>query len=176
MSLLGSKLLTLHHALDASRIPHAFGGAIALAYCTRNPRATSDLDINVFTDSDRSPSLLAALPPQVSVDAENIQQLRNEAQTRLWWDETPVDVFLNTHAFHLRAEAEVRSVPFEGATIPVLGCQDLATFKALFDRPKDWVDIADMVDTHAIDPLAVAGTIHDLLGDDPRVERLSGMA
>jgi hypothetical protein len=32
MSLLGQRLLDIHDALSAAELPHAFGGAIALAY------------------------------------------------------------------------------------------------------------------------------------------------
>lgn len=46
---LDAKLLTAHNALAAAGIDHAFGGAIALAYCTGEPRATADLDINIFS-------------------------------------------------------------------------------------------------------------------------------
>jgi hypothetical protein len=31
----GDKLLALHHGLETAGIAHAFGGAIALAYCTQ---------------------------------------------------------------------------------------------------------------------------------------------
>jgi transposase len=37
-------------------------------------------------------------------------------------------------------------VPFGGdALIPVLSAEDLAIFKVIFDRPKDWLDLAEMV-------------------------------
>ncbi len=49
MSELGDQLLAIHDALDAARIPHAIGGAIALGYCTLEPRGTRDVDVNVFT-------------------------------------------------------------------------------------------------------------------------------
>ncbi len=34
MSVLAKRLLAIHDALSSARVPHAFGGAIALAYCT----------------------------------------------------------------------------------------------------------------------------------------------
>lgn len=54
MSLLAQRLLAVHDALDAAELPHAFGGAIALAYCTEEPRGTRDLDVNVFVDPTRA--------------------------------------------------------------------------------------------------------------------------
>ena len=42
MSSLADKVLALHQSLDEADFPHAFGGALALGWCTRQPRATSD--------------------------------------------------------------------------------------------------------------------------------------
>ena len=39
-----------------------------------------------------------------------------------------------------------RSVPFgDGASLAVLAAEDLAVFKVLFDRPKDWSDLREML-------------------------------
>ncbi|MDP9431528.1 MAG: hypothetical protein M3P91_02080 [Actinomycetota bacterium] len=54
----------------------------------------------------------------------------------------------------------------------MLGPVELVLFKALFDRPKDWVDIATVVDAGAVDRDHVRDGLIALLGtDDPRVER-----
>jgi len=71
MSILAQQLLTIHAALMAAGIPHAFGGAIALAYCTGEPRATIDLDINVFVPHIAPDGAIAALPDQVTFTATN---------------------------------------------------------------------------------------------------------
>ena len=42
------------------RFPHAFGGALALAYYAE-PRATIDIDLNVFVPADRFPDVAAPL-------------------------------------------------------------------------------------------------------------------
>jgi hypothetical protein len=39
-------VLDIHKALSQAEIPHAFGGAIAFAYCGI-PRATHDIDVNI---------------------------------------------------------------------------------------------------------------------------------
>ena len=62
MSLLGERLLAVHDSLTDAALPHAFGGAIALAYCTEEPRGTRDLDVNVFVDPLRAEEALSALP------------------------------------------------------------------------------------------------------------------
>lgn len=45
---LADRLLGLHRAYLAAGIPHAFGGAIALAFWTLDPRGTSDSQIAAF--------------------------------------------------------------------------------------------------------------------------------
>jgi len=48
---LAERLVALHRALERRQVPHAFGGAIALAYRTLDPRGTSDIDVNLFVPS-----------------------------------------------------------------------------------------------------------------------------
>ena len=62
---LPEKLVALHRAPEEAKMPHAFGGAIALAYSTLNPRGTSDIDVNVFTPATDPGPALAALPDGV---------------------------------------------------------------------------------------------------------------
>ena len=90
---------------------------------------------------------------------------------RLWWDDTPVDLFLDYAPLHAQAARERRLVPFAGRQISVLGPVELVLFKALFDRPKDWVDIAAVVDAGALeDPGPVRRGLIKLVGpDDARV-------
>ena len=172
MSRLGEKLLAIHGALAQAGIPHAFGGAIALAYCTQDPRGTSDLDINVFVPPAEGAAVAAALPEEVTWGRRDLAALKRAGQVRLWWDRTPVDLFLNTHTFHQKAAATSRTVPFEGREIPILSCESLAVFKAMFDRPKDWVDIDQMARVRAVDPPAIAATVYEILGCDAWDERL----
>lgn len=175
MSLLGGQLIAVHDALDAARVPHAFGGAIALAYCTEEPRGTRDIDVNIFLDAAAADAALDALPTQVRITSEDRRLIKRDGQARLMWDETPVDVFFTTHEFHSGAASEVRTVPFEGRRIPVLGCTELMVFKAMGSRTKDWADIEEML---------AAGTpgrealrhLEQLLGpDDPATRRLADL-
>lgn len=173
MSVLAERLLAIHDALDKSAIPHAFGGAIALAYCTGEPRATIDLDINVFLPHDRSEEALAGLPGAVKVTTANRRELSASGQTRTWWDTTPVDLFFDTHPFHTVAASRVRQVPFAGRTIPALDCTSLAVFRAIGGRTKDWADLEAMAEADQLDVVAVAAFLTGLLGDDPRLARLA---
>jgi hypothetical protein len=174
MSVLGERLLAVHDALAAASLPHAFGGAIALAYCTEEPRGTRDIDVNIFLDASEAPAALAALPDAVAVDDDDIEAATRDGQVRVWWDDTPVDVFLDVHAFHRNVASGVREVAFEGTTIPVLGCATLAVFKAMFNRTKDWADVEAMVEAGTLDATEALGWLVRLLGsDDPAVDRLA---
>jgi hypothetical protein len=84
MSLLARRLLEIHDALSRAKLPHAFGGAIALAYCTEEPRGTRDLDVNVFVDPSRSKEVFEALPDVVSVTRTDVQKMEQEGQARVW--------------------------------------------------------------------------------------------
>ena len=177
MSLLAQRLLDAHDALSHAKLPHAFGGAVALAYCTEEPRGTRDLDVNVFVSPSRANEVLAALPAGVTVADADVQAAQRDGQVRVWWEDTPIDLFLDIHRFHDEVAAGVRLVPFEGRTIPVLGCNALAVFKALFDRTKDWADIEEMAAAGALDLPRAEASVHRLVGaDSAAVRRLASLA
>jgi hypothetical protein len=170
---LSERIVAIHASLDAASLPHAFGGALALAFHVQEPRATRDIDVNVFVEPQRATEVFEALPAGVVFDDEHVDQVAHDGQTRLLWDDTPVDLFFSTHPFHDVAQLHVEQVPFAGTTIPVLGATELMVFKAYFDRGRDWVDLETMVEAHSPDVHAAIGWLVDLLGpDDHRVGRL----
>jgi len=169
MSELGDRLLAVHDGLDAASIPHAIGGAIALGYCTLEPRGTRDLDLNVFVRPARVKEVFAALPAAVAITGLDLEHAERDGQVRLWWDQTPIDLFFSVLPFHDQVAREVRQVTFEGRTIPVIGCNALALFKAMFDRTRDWADIEAMVEARTLEVDNVVAWIRDMAGDDSRV-------
>ena len=174
---LAEKIVTVHQALDAAQLPHAFGGALALAWCTQRARGTIDIDVNVFIPVARTGNLLAALPPDISATDAAVEQLETDGQTRLWWANTPVDVFLDTTPFHVGVGERIRWEPFAGHDVPFLACRDLAVFKAFFDRTKHWADLEEMQTAGTLDVEAVAGVLVHYLGpNDPRITRLLTLA
>lgn len=176
MSVLAHRLLDVHHALDAARIAHAFGGAIALAYCTEEPRGTRDLDVNVFVDVGNAERVLAALPDGTTVTPADVAAAERDGQVRVWWDDTPLDIFFDVHDFHREVAARIRTVPFEGERIPVLDCVALVVFKAAFNRTKDWADIEAMAEASTFDTDEALSWVHRLLGPDhPGVARLAAL-
>ena len=170
---LAERLVAIHRALEAHGIEHAFGGAIALAYWTLDPRGTSDIDVNVFTRSDRCETALSALPSGVEYDEAAIRAIRRDGQVRLWWEETPIDLFFDYVELHADAARNRRIVPFAGEWIPVLGPVELAVFKAMFDRTRDWADIEAMLAAETLDVDAVRAHVVALFGPaDDRLRRL----
>ncbi len=173
MSELITKLFAVHDALPAAGLAHAFGGAIALSYCTEEPRGTRDLDLNIFTNSSRARTALAALPDGISVSPADIDAVVRGAQTRLWWDDTPIDVFFNNHPFHDAVAGGVTWVPLERREIPVIDCSSLVVFKALFNRTRDWADIEAVSERSPAAIEKAATEIAEMLAaDDPVYRRL----
>lgn len=177
MTSLPAKILALHRALEAVAVPHAFGGALALAWCTERARGTIDIDLNVFVDAARATEILAALPPGVVWTAEDRSAIERDGQTRLWWQTTPIDLFMNTTEFHAQLAARARSELFAGAVVPFLSCSDLAVFKAFFNRTKDWADLEAMAAAGTLDLDRVLGVLLRYLGpSDERIDRLRRLA
>ena len=163
-------------ALDAAlvSVPHAFGGALALAYYAE-PRATIDIDLNVFVPEKRATKIAALLAP-IGVSG-TLEHVDRDGQVRLFWDDTPVDLFFSYDPFHHAAAKAVRIVPFADTTIPILSADHLVVCKAIFDRPKDWVDIDAMKEADAdLDAAEVLRWVGRIAGDtDPRYNRIAAV-
>lgn len=177
MSGLPEKIITIHASLDAAGLAHAFGGALALAWCTERARGTIDIDVNVFVDVSRAGEVLDALPTGITWSDDDLATIRRDGQIRLWWDATPVDVFMDTTEFHVQAAGRSRWEDFAGTRVPFLSCSDLAVFKAFFNRTKDWADLEEMAATGTLDLDRVIGVLTRYLGpSDERLERLRDLA
>jgi hypothetical protein len=171
---LPERVVALHTSLEEAGVPHAFGGAIALAYATRNPRGTNDIDCNVFVPAEDPAPAIAALPAGIECPPGIAAAIARDGQVRLWWNDTPVDLFFDYAPIHEQAAKNVRRVPFEGVEIPVLGPLELVVFKVMFDRPLDWADVEAAIEAGAVEVGAVRSALAGLLApDDPRLERLA---
>ncbi len=176
MTSIADKILEIGATLDAHGLPYAFGGALALAFCTERARGTIDIDVNVFVGPDEAGRVLGAVQPPVTHTEADLRALERDGQTRLWWDHTPVDVFLDTTEFHVQAAQRRQLHDFGGHLIPFLGCSDLAVFKAFFNRTKDWADLEEMLAIGALNIDQTLGVLIRYLGeDDERVERLRSL-
>lgn len=175
---LSEKVLLIEEGFRRHRIPHAFGGAIALAYYA-TPRATIDIDVNVFVRVTRAAEVLSLLETlgARSLRENERRQLARDEQVRVHWDSTPVDLFFSYDAFHDHCLERRRRVPFgDGDWIHVLAAEDLLVFKALFDRAKDWRDIEELAYAMAadLDAAYAKDWLRRIAGaDDARCRRLA---
>jgi hypothetical protein len=172
---LPDKVIAIHEALHAARIPHALGGALALAYYA-TPRATIDIDLNVFVPAARWREVIDVLAP-LGVATENLDPvaLERDGQCRLWWGDNAVDLFFAYDPLHDAMRKEARRVQFGGTTVPILAPEHLAVCKAMFDRRKDWLDIEQMlIAADELDMDEVEQWLERMVGaQDPRLERLA---
>lgn len=175
---LPDKVIAIHEALAQAKIPHAIGGAIALAYYAE-PRATVDVDVNVFVSAERWPQVIEGLTA-IGVDTGRLDTvaLERDGQCRLWWDDNPVDLFFAYDPIHQEMRKQARRVPFAGTTIPILAPEHLAVCKAMFDRRKDWLDIEQMlIAVEELDLAEIEGWLERMVGrSDPRIQRLTELA
>lgn len=145
------RTVLLHRLLDRANVAHAIGGALALAYHVAQARATSDIDLNIFSDDPDHRTVLDLLPPEIPRSIADIAAVRETGQVRLLWPHPdgkpaiPLDLFFPAHDFHRLASTRTELVAMLDDTVPVLSATDLLVFKALFDRRKDWADIEELV-------------------------------
>ena len=176
-------MLTLAQRVQAidealSEIPHAFGGALALAYYAE-PRATVDIDLNVFVPPGRFRDVAGPLVRLgAAADDPSITAIvQRDGQVRIMWERTPVDLFFSYDPFHEAAAAARRSVPFADASIPILAASHLVVCKVIFNRPRDWVDLEAMLAAGTeIDTAEVLRWVGRIAGDDdPRYDRVAAL-
>jgi hypothetical protein len=164
------KVLLLHAALDRASVPHAFGGALALAFHVEQPRATADIDVNISVPVERSSEVLAALPEGITRMPGAVATIERDGQVRLYWRRNPIDLFFPQHLLHQVVAGRIVTMPLGDGEIPILSATDLTVFKALFDRPKDWVDIEEMVAFGSPDLAEALAWLEEILGpEDPRL-------
>jgi hypothetical protein len=164
------KLLAIHEALKRHSLPHAFGGAIALAYCVQEPRGTRDLDVNVFLNPTEWPRVREALAPLgVEVDIDEAE-LEREGQVRLTWEQAPLHLFFSTDPLHPEMERKAREVPYADGTIPLVSPEHLVTRKRLLGRPKDERDIERILEATPVDLAEVEEWVARLGAEQIRVD------
>lgn len=139
------KIVSLHEMLHSAGVPYQFGGAIALIWY-RNPRATTDIDINLTLPPAAAGPVLELLAHLgVAATPESRDDIGRDGQARLNWEGTALDVFFATLDFHLQMAQHARLVRFGPVDITILAPEDLVVCKAVYDRPKDWLDIEEML-------------------------------
>ena len=72
-------------------------------------------------------------------------RLERDGQLRLYWEATPLDLFFSYDALHDACSERRRQVAFPGERLAILSAEDLAIFKVLFAREKDWRDLRELL-------------------------------
>ncbi len=163
--------------LDSVGVPHQFGGAIALAWY-RNPRATTDIDINLTLPPEAAEPILAMLARLgVTVTAEDRAAIAVDGQARLNWGGSYLDVFFATMDLHLEMAGLARVVGFGPVDIPIVAPEHLIVCKAIFDRPKDWLDITEILRWGTeVDAARTLRWVGEILGPEAeQYTRLAGL-
>jgi len=161
---LAELVLEVDGILEGLGAEHAFGGALALAYYAE-PRATIDVDVNVFVPFPNAAEVVQAFERRgLMAEGDPAGWLPN-AGVRLGrpGELAKIDLFFSLDNSYERVAARVRRFPFGregGPDLPFLSAEDLVVFKLSFGRDKDWIDLKAMVRTLSDMDLAY---IEDLL-------------
>jgi hypothetical protein len=174
---LTEKVAAIHVSLTEAGIGHAFGGALALASYAE-PRATIDVDVNVFLEPQRHEEVLAALSALGVTGDVPTNQVERDGQCRLAWGDNPVDLFYAYHELHAAMQKAARRAELGGKPIPILAPEHLLTCKVIFNRRKDWLDIEQMlVGALDADRSEVSDWLDRIIGsDDPRALRFAELS
>lgn len=177
MSIPAAPELARHLAdiLGAAGVPYGIGGALALGVWGF-PRATNDVDLDVFVAADALEPVFALLRAgDCEFDAdESLASARTRGDFKVWWRGMRVDVFVASIPLYDATRRRIRQAPLEGRPAWFLSPEDLAIFKMLFFRTKDLIDLERLVAFlgPSFDQAHVRGWLVDLVGaDDERVQR-----
>jgi hypothetical protein len=132
--------------LERAGLAYAIGGAIAYGLYAP-PRATNDVDLNVFVSPDELHAVFEALESAGAVvdraAAATSARERGDFIARI--EGMRVDVFVPSIPLSDSAAARVREGTLLGRPITVLSAEDLVLFKLLFFRTKDLSDVERLV-------------------------------
>ena len=133
--------------LSELRHDYALGGALALGYWGA-PRGTVDVDITLYLPADRPGECLQVLH-EVGCEfyaSEAIQSLREHGFCRVTLQARAVDVFLPIVPFYEIARERRQQVNLGSHRVFIWDAESLAVFKMMFFRPKDRVDLAQILE------------------------------
>jgi hypothetical protein len=162
------------HELERAGFDYAFSGAIALAYWS-TPRATVDIDLAIDARPTALPELLAALRAAgCDIDEERALAAAHRGDFGVRIAGIRVDVFLPVLALSESAMQRRVRVAFGGEQIWIFAAEDLAVFKLLFGRTKDFADLEGLFAARRdrLDFAYIDRWVDELFSaEDPRVVR-----
>ncbi len=167
--------LAIARILEARGVPYALGGALAYGVWAL-PRATKDVDLNVFVRPERLPAALDALAG-AGVAFDRDAALRQSAEEGLfvgWVGACRIDIFTPSIPFSWEALETRVQVELGGQRAWFLSAEALSFFKLMFFRGKDLVDLERLVSTMGkrLDAPYVRRWLVETMGeDDERVKK-----
>lgn len=168
----------LAEELEGAGFDYALSGAIALAYWA-TPRATVDIDLAVDADATRLPELVAALANAgCSIDESQALAAAERGDFGGRIAGIRVDIFLPVLALSEAAMARRVRVPFGEREAWILSAEDLALFKLIFGRTKDFADLERLLATQRdrLDYDYMDRWVRSMFpADDPRVARFCAL-
>lgn len=144
------------------KIEYAIGGSLALGFWA-TPRATLDVDMNVFANSDEEYQRVIdclSSQPNVTVvrEHESHDGISREEAVRLAGakkeihivvDGIHVDIVLPKTALEMCANKRKRLLNIGSETVYILDAETIVTYKLLWKRPKDLADVDGLFQVYA---------------------------
>jgi len=167
-------LAALIDHLERVGIDYAIGGAVSYS-AWAEPRATRDIDLNLWVPEDRLDWALDVLG-DAGVRVDRAAATRDAAERGMFvghHGEYRVDVFVPSVPFYEEALRRRQRVRLAHRDTWVLSADTLAVFKMLFYRPKDLVDIQRLLEVQGqrMDRAFIRQALVDMLGpDDDRLQ------
>ena len=169
-------------ALEHQGLAYAIGGAIALGFYAA-PRATIDVDVNVFTVPPKElPRALVALAEAgfTADEAPDSLQARatSEGQFRGHLAGLRVDVFVPAIAYYAELATRRREVLLLSRPAWILGPEDLVVLKMMFFRRKDLADVEAVLREQGsrLDRQFIRAKLIELVGpEDERLRELTAI-
>lgn len=165
----------LGHALDRAAVPYAIGGALAYGLFGI-PRATNDVDLNLFVEGealDRALDVLVAAG--VAIDRQRaLAEAAAEGMIQGRYDRMRVDLFVPSIPFAWEAAKRRVERKLAGTSLWFLSAESIAVFKLLFFRSKDLVDLERLVGVQGkrLDAAWVRAQLVEMMGEgDVRVSK-----
>jgi hypothetical protein len=167
--------LSLARTLEARQVPYALGGALAYGVWAL-PRATKDVDLNLFVATEQLPGALDALASAGVVFEREAALASADAEGMFvgWLGACRIDVFTPSIPFSWEALKTRVALDVGGTRAWFLSAEALAFFKMMFFRGKDLVDLARLISSSGkrLDAPYVRRWLVETMGeDDERVRK-----